>query len=183
MVKEEYKDIIEKYRSKIEEHIDSESTGSVQPNDMKNFSKEYLKFREEALSKSTTTFEEWCNKAENIFKVKPNEKTLNEVKEAIDTAHLNVTPDGVASLSALSALSLITFGLLLSGTFLLLTGTFPIFTFLMFLILALLALIYLNKMPVFLATKWRLNASNQMVITILYIVIYMRHTSNLEHTI
>ena len=33
------------------------------------------------------------------------------------------------------------------------------------------------------AAKWRLKASNQMVLCILYIVMYMRHTSNLEHAV
>ena len=41
----------------------------------------------------------------------------------------------------------------------------------------------LTKIPNYIASRWRLKASNQMVLCVLYIVIYMRHTSNLEHAI
>ena len=41
----------------------------------------------------------------------------------------------------------------------------------------------LTNIPNYLAAKYRLRASNQMVLCILYIVMYMRHTSNLEHAI
>src|SRR3989344_9000070 len=37
--------------------------------------------------------------------------------------------------------------------------------------------------PLRIANKWRLRASNQMVLCVLYIVMYMRHTSNLENAI
>ena len=37
--------------------------------------------------------------------------------------------------------------------------------------------------PARLANKWRLKASSQMVPAILYIVVYMRHTSNLERAV
>ena len=38
----------------------------------------------------------------------------------------------------------------------------------------------LGKIPLFLATKWRMRSSQQMVISIFYVVTFMRHTSNLE---
>ncbi len=53
----------------------------------------------------------------------------------------------------------------------------------MFLLVGLLAIRYLTKMPIYMAARWRLKASNQMVLCILYVVMYMRHTSNLEHAI
>ena len=42
---------------------------------------------------------------------------------------------------------------------------------------------FFNGYPKRLANKWRLKASSQMVPAILYIVVYMRHTSNLEKAI
>jgi hypothetical protein len=42
---------------------------------------------------------------------------------------------------------------------------------------------FLNGYPSRLANKWRLKASSQMVPAILYIVVYMRHTPNLEKAI
>ncbi|VVB83250.1 Uncharacterised protein [uncultured archaeon] len=42
---------------------------------------------------------------------------------------------------------------------------------------------FVNGYPARLANKWRLKASSQMVPEILYIVVYMRHTPNLEKAI
>ena len=42
---------------------------------------------------------------------------------------------------------------------------------------------YVNGYPQRLANKWRLKASSQMVPAILYIVVYMRHTPNLEKAV
>jgi hypothetical protein len=41
----------------------------------------------------------------------------------------------------------------------------------------------MSSVPSRLANKWRLKASSQMVPAILYVVVYMRHTSNLEKAI
>src|SRR3989338_10297892 len=59
----------------------------------------------------------------------------------------------------------------------------PIFLPLVFLLGGLLIIKPLSKYPLRLASLWRLKASNQMVLCILYVVMYMRHTSNLEHAI
>jgi hypothetical protein len=42
---------------------------------------------------------------------------------------------------------------------------------------------YLYTFPARLANQWRLKAGSQMVPCILYIVVYMKHTSNLERAI
>lgn len=179
----EVKDILERYRSKLGEHVDIESEGEVESESMKSFSKEYVKFREEVLSKRMSRYESWCNSAENIIKLKPSDKLQPRLEEAINTSHLNITPSGAVSLAALISLLLIFGGAIISAIIFLVFGVFPIFTLLMFLVAGLVALMYLNKMPIFIATRWRLRASNQMVLAILYVVIYMRHTSNLEHAI
>jgi hypothetical protein len=41
----------------------------------------------------------------------------------------------------------------------------------------------LQQMPKYIANSWRMQASNQMVLCIFYIVTYMRHTSNIERAI
>ncbi|MBI2148736.1 hypothetical protein HYU23_03580 [Candidatus Woesearchaeota archaeon] len=183
MPEEDIKEIIEKYKAKVEKYVDVETEGAAGSESLKAFSKEYLKFREEVLSKKVTRYEKWCSTAENIIKLKPSEKILPKLQEAINTSHLNITPAGAASFAALASLLIIFLGALISVAFYLISNEFPIFTLLMFLIIALVALNYFNKLPIYLATRWRLRASNQMVLAILYIVIYMRHTSNLEHAI
>ena len=42
---------------------------------------------------------------------------------------------------------------------------------------------FVNKYPERLAKKWRLKAASQMVPALLYVVVYMRHTPNLEKAI
>src|SRR3989338_4823855 len=183
MPREDINEILNKYRKKVGDHIDEESEGQVISQDSDSFSKEYQTFREEVISDQVSSYERWFNAAENIFHLKPQDKIINELQEAIDAAHLKINPSGAASLAALVSLLFIFGGMILCGLIFLLTEELPIFTLLMFLILGLGSLLYLNKMPIYLATKWRLKASNQMVLAILYVVIYMRHTSNLEHAI
>ena len=186
--KESTKDVLEKYRSKLGEHIDTETEGE-EPKGSEEFSREYQTFRQEVLSKQRTRYENWCNSAENIIKLKPQEKLLSQLEESIDIAHINITPNGSASFATLVSLLLILSGVLLSVAVYFVSksfnseATFPIFTLLMFLILSFISLVYLNELPIYIATKWRLRASNQMVLCVLYIAIYMRHTSNLEHAI
>lgn len=182
------KEILEKYRSKVREHIDTETEGQVESKTAEEFSKEYQTFREEIVSKQRTKYEKWCETAENIIKLKPPEKLLAKIQESISIAHINITPGGSASFAALASLLIILFGFLFSIIIFLFQeeqtlANFPILTLLIFLIIALLSLNYLNKIPIYITSRWRLKASNQMVLCILYVVIYMRHTSNLEHAI
>lgn len=182
------KEILEKYRSKLGEHIDIEKEGEINPDSEEPFSKEYQIFREEGLSNQRTRYEKWCAAAESIINIKPQDKTLKEIEESISIAHLNLTPTSVASFATLVSLFLLVFGSIISAVIFLLQpeqtlANFPIFTPLIFLIASFVALIVLNKLPIYIAARWRLKASNQMVLCILYAVIYMRHTSNLEHAI
>src|SRR3989344_6054280 len=185
---ESERDILKKYRKKVEEHIDEESGGDVQDSSIEVFSAEYLRFRQESLSQKRSGYENWCNSAENILKFKPSPKILPDLERSIETAHLSITPSGAASFAALIGFLVILLGSLISGIIFLLQKelsfeNFPVFTLMVFLVAGLLSLVYLPRIPIYIATRWRLRASNQMVTCILYVVIYMRHTSNLEHAI
>lgn len=187
---DELKEILSKYKKRVSEHADTASEAS--PEEISNFSREYEQFRQEALSPSTSRYESWCAWAENILKFKPNEKDLPELEKSIAAAHLNVTPTGAASFAALIA-----FGFILLGMFYLFVGAListnffadisqialPLFFPLLFLVLGFVCLKVLARMPIYIASRWRLKASNQMVLCVLYVVIYMRHTSNLENAI
>tara|TARA_Y100000310_G_scaffold341309_2_gene440067 strand:- start:157 stop:1962 length:1806 start_codon:yes stop_codon:yes gene_type:complete len=50
-------------------------------------------------------------------------------------------------------------------------------------LISLLVIIPLQKYPQYLATSWRLKASNQMVLCVFYFATYMRHSSNMERAI
>lgn len=191
MAKEE--DIIKRYKKRISKHIEEESIGDTAS--LEEFSREYVKFREEALSRRTTRYENWCNALEKIVQIKPSEKQLPLLRQAIETAHLNITPTGAATFAVVIGLIIIILGLFvgilvnieyitsaINGT---LTEEMVPNIFLAFAIMILGVIIFkpLTNFPIYLADRWRLKASNQMVLCILYIVMYMRHTPNLEHAI
>jgi len=185
MPKEE--EILKKYKKKISGYTEEESIGETASTD--EFSKEYTKFREEALTRQTTRYENWCNSFEKIVQIKPPEKQIPLLKQAIETAHLNITPTGAATFAIMTSLFLIFLGLFL-GILLnlkpLMEGTLDklsLFTPLSLLIFGVVLIRPLTKIPIYMADRWRLKASNQMVLCILYIVMYMRHTPNLEHAI
>lgn len=168
------REIIEKYSRILEREIKQDIFRS----------KEYEKFKEEAIPE-LSAYEKAC-KNFSFVKVKPNEKVRKELQNHIDFAQLSITPEEAYSF----AISIFLFCVVL---------TFIIFAFLAFylsidigqagLIAFLLLLFsffvyyYFNYKPKNLAFRRRLKASSQMVPCILYIVVYMRHTSNLERAI
>ncbi len=169
-IPEKYDSLLEKYKKKLEQELGG--PGAKEPVIR---TKEYQEFRKEILPGHLNTYEKLCNLSEKILKVKPDPKRGAELQEAIATCHLNVTPAGTTSFSLLFPILFGLFGALVSfvafGSLF-----FPLF----FLILAVVAIKPLDQVPVFLANNWRLKTSNQMVLSIFYVVTYMRHTSNLE---
>jgi len=147
-----------------------------------NFSIEYKVFRKENLEKHLSRYENFCNFSEKILKVSPNKKDIPSINEAINRLQLEITPEGAMSFAVLVGLSVIGFGaaiLLIS----LLLNQLSVILPLLILISGLVIITPLSKYPLHLANEYRLKASNQMVLCILYIVTYMRHTSNLENAV
>lgn len=174
--------ILETARRKLGERIDLD----VYPGE--SFSREYSIFRREAMDVKYTRYEHWCNKAEKLFKVKVKEKDYAKIDAAIKRCHLDMTPDGALSFAMIVGLGLIVFSLIW-GIFSFVVNyngelSFgPIILPLIVMLGGALIIKPLSKYPLRLANQWRLRASNQMVLCILYTVMYMRHTSNLEHAI
>jgi len=177
--KEELSQILEKYSTKLKQEL-----GEQQADRPAYSSREYLEFKKENLPRHFTQYEKLCNLSEKIIQIKPDEKKAKEIQESIDTCHLSVTPAGTTSLSVLGPIIFVLLGLGFSILFPLLTGTsVGMFSIFVFLIIGVSLYLILGKMPGFLADGWRLRASNEMVLTIFYVVTYMRHTSNLEKAI
>jgi len=179
---EEIQDILAKYKSKLKGNIEEIQDYSSS----ETFSQEYQKFRKEALTKRFTTYESLCNTSERILNVQPKEKDYNNLQKSIETAHLNITPTGAYSFSILSSLIIFLLMIFINLISFLMTGdlnTNLILLTLFFLLIIVFAIKPLTNIPNYMASTWRLRASNQMVLCILYIVMYMRHTSNLENAI
>ncbi|MEK6904572.1 MAG: hypothetical protein AABW87_03190 [Nanoarchaeota archaeon] len=172
-------EILRKYSSQLGASVDLDqySPGSGK------FSREYNIFRREALDKQVTVYEDWCNKLVNLVRIKASEKEREQLEESIEIAHLNITPEGAASFAAFIGISFVVAGLLVMSLFYFAAGAFQWFLPLLLVLIGLFSIKPLTHLPNYMANRWRLEASNQMVLCILYIVMYMRHTSNLEHAV
>jgi hypothetical protein len=171
------KDVLNKYGSKLEGQVNSYNSGKG------NYSSEYSTFKKEA-SPELNRYEKLCKSLGNFVKINISEKDKNKFEKQLADAHVDVEPWQAMGLSVMSFLVFFILGLFISIAVVLINGmdiaAFPgLFFFLM--IIAGFFLFYLmNSYPARLANKWRLKASSQMVPALLYVVVYMRHTPNLE---
>ncbi|NPE29606.1 hypothetical protein HNV12_16925 [Methanococcoides sp. SA1] len=182
-------DILKKYGARIEKEVKgydaSQVAGrrsQVAEEGGKKFSKSYEQFRSSMLPEFSR-YEKWCKSMGNFVKVKAGEKDSKRIGRAIDIAHLNVTPGEVVGFATMLLFFTLFGGILFFTALWLITGAFSfMFLFLIF-VVSIFLFFYASKTPERLAVRWRLKASSQMVPAILYIVIYMKHTSNFEKAI
>lgn len=180
--REEVERLLKKYQSKLEKRINLSNVDEYRPDP--EFSKEYSKFREEATSTTLTSYEKLCNFSETIVKVTPPKKDLPSLEESIRMAHINITPNGAAAFAILFSSLIVLFSLFVGVLSYVLTGAFNLLLFsVMISLIAILMVKPFTLIPRNIATKWRLRVNDQMVLCILYVVIYMRHTSNFENAI
>ncbi len=182
------RDILRKHSARIE--------GKIKTSDIKttSYSREYVRFKQE-MAPELTRFERWCRSLGSVIKLKVSEKDEDKIRKQLKIAHLDIEPWQALTLSVMTFLTVFVLGLLTSvaiafikgsGEGGLIAGAFANFPFLFFILIVLLSLFlfyFVNGYPARLANKWRLKASSQMVPAILYVVVYMRHTPNLEKAI
>ncbi len=169
-------DIFKKYGRRIEEEIQTEKVP------VGEFSKEYLQFKKDMMPQ-LSRYESLAKKLGSVIKLKISEKDENRIQKQLNTAHLDVTPSQTLTLAVVFLLLTFFVGVLISVALFILTGNFPLLFIFLILIAALFLFYYFYSTPSRLANKWRLKASSQMVPCILYIVAYMKHTSNLERAV
>jgi len=131
-------------------------------------------------------YEKWCRSLGNIVKLNVAEKDKQQIKRQLEIAHLDVEPSQALTLSVMSFVIVFLVGLLISVSVLLIKGSIESFPFLFFILMIVFSVFlfyFVNGYPARLANKWRLKASSQMVPAILYVVVYMRHTPNLEKAV
>ncbi len=183
MRKPTVEEILKKHIARIETEI---KTSKV---DRTNYSKEYATFKEE-MAPDLNKYEKWCRSLGSFIRLKVSEKDEEKVKKHLEVAHLDVLPWQALTLSVMSFVAVFLIGLLISVAVALIKGptttggiAFPLLFFFLMVIVSIFLFYFVNKYPERLAKKWRLKASSQMVPAILYIVVYMRHTPNLERAI
>lgn len=178
MPKPSTSDILAKYRRKIEREM-----GSYSPNsEEKSYSREYIKFKEDMLPEMSR-YQRWTQTLGNLITLKVSKKDENKIKRYLDIAHLNVTPSQALTLAILSLLvSFLGFTLLTLSLYFI-WDVFNLSFFFLGILSSLFIFYYTYSMPKRLANIWRLKASSQMVPALLYIIVYMKHTPNLERAI
>ncbi|MBU2616603.1 MAG: hypothetical protein KKB79_01320, partial [Nanoarchaeota archaeon] len=172
-------EILRKYGSRIESRMSGFGKKGV------DYSKEYVNFRQE-MSPSISRYERWCKSIGSLVKLNVSEKDSAEIKKHLDVAHLDLEPWQPLTLSVMSFLIVFFAGVLISSAVAFIRGSILAFPFLFFFLMVMVSsfLFYFMKgYPKRLALQWRLKASSQMVPAILYVVVYMRHTPNLERAI
>lgn len=145
-------------------------------------SEEYKRFKEEELGALVplTLYEKLCHGASGILRITVDQKTGKKLQEAIDFAHLHITPSQVASLTLLFtfAICLPTFLLLVMKN-LGLPGmdlSLSMFTFMTAMAIG----YYIYLYPLHLRKRYEMSVGSDMVSAILYTVVYMRNTPSLE---
>jgi len=182
-------EILRRYGAKIESQFgDKPSFASS------GYSSEYMNFKAE-LALDLTRYEKWCNSLGSVIKLNVSEKDQQKMSKHLEAAHIDVEPWQALTLAVMSFVTVFFLGLISSlgiailktsggeGVFAGIVGNFPILYFFLTLVLSLALFYFVKAYPQRLANKWRLKASSQMVPAILYVVVYMRHTPNLEKAI
>ncbi len=169
------KEILEKYSKKLESEITNSEETPTSSQDYSHFKKDMIN--------ELSRYERWCQSLGNILKVKVSEKDRVRIQKHLDVSKINVTPSQALSLSIVSFIGLFLLTLLVSVSILLITSEFPLLFAFLGIIASMFVFYYTYSLPERLANLWRLKASSEMVPAILYIVIYMKHTSNLERAI
>ncbi|MCK4669586.1 MAG: hypothetical protein KAT43_00160 [Nanoarchaeota archaeon] len=178
-------DLKRKYMERLRRGFEEKSKQAIEAETAQRIeTKHYLDFKKEILPKKLSLYERGCQHAGKIIKIKPGKKRYPIIQDAIETCHLDITPEGVVSFSILFPIIFaVIFGLLGYIIPALIIGETTLFFSIFFLLVALLLIPILGKLPEQFAKKWHLAASNQMVQCIFFIVTYMRHTSNIENAI
>ncbi len=174
------KEILNKYSAKLDKSIKSSKPRNT------NYSREYLIFKKEIASEFSR-YEKWCKSLGSMIKINFSKKDEDKIKKSIEIAHIDIEPWQALNLGIMAFLGIFLIGLLISVAVVFIgeegISTFPILFFILTIILGLFLFYFFNGYPQRLANKWRLKASSQMVPAILYLVVYMKHTSNLEKAI
>lgn len=128
--------------------------------------------------KKETIYEKLCNLSEKIVPIPSIKRKEKDFQEAIDFCHLNITPKGAMTLSIISTLILLLFLILLT-----IIGIIP-GKLTLLLVLAVLGLGYfLFRYPLYYVTQYKIKASSDMVLAVVYMTVSMKTKSNLENAV
>jgi len=182
MVDKDVKDILKKYSRKIEQEVHGFEAGSAQGKQNAEISQEFLQFKKDMMPE-LSKYEKWVRSLGNFVKIRLAPKDEARISKQLEIAHLEVSPGEVVGLAIMGFLGVFFISILISIAIWLFGVGFPFLFLFLMLISSFFLFYYFYSMPARLAVRWRLKAGSQMVPAILYTVIYMKHTSNLERAV
>lgn len=116
-----------------------------------------------------------ANFSEKVIRISPDENTKRDLESAIGFTGLRVTATGVISLMILTIMVFV-----FLSVFLIVLGVIPLIGGLFLSMTGVGLSYYFLKYPINLVKTFRIKASSQVVLAILYIVVSMRISPNLE---
>ncbi len=129
-------------------------------------------------SRKLNSYEKLCNLSEKLVSIPVGKKTEEKLQGAIDFSHLNVTPKSVFTVSIFLTIILFLFSVLFG-----VLGFFPIHLTLIFVFGSFGIGYYFYNYSFQYARRYKIEASSEMVLAILYMTISMKVKSNLESAI
>ena len=146
--------------------------------DLVPYPSEYLTFLEELKQKPVTFYEKACAFAEKYLAINPDEKAKVKIEEALKAGYTNATPRGAFSLAILVTL-IILISVAYSIIFLNIGTVFGLFG----VMLVFGTFWYFYNYPNTRAKSMGIKMSSDSVLAILYMIIYMRSSPNMEGAI
>ena len=177
----------ERKREKIKEIVDNLDRDIQRPpydNDSSNnrgYSRRYKEYqKEEKRSREKTRYEEMCHKMASIFNLEADESIQNKLNPSLNLLGWQLTPGMVLS----GAVGLGIFSFLIWGFVfiinLLLGAILPVSLLMIALTGPIGVGVYAFYKPIFAAKNKVIASSGEMILAILYMVVYMRSSPNLE---
>ena len=168
----------EKWGKELERLLDREEKeiGSPGKERLRFTSREYETFKEEEKKhKKKSLYEKLCNIAGGILVIEPSDEKKEELQRSIDMSYMQIKPEDAYSFAVLSGLGIFVLAILL-----ILVGVASIVFGLILFMMGALTIYLLAEYPNSEARLFRVKAADQIMLAIIYMVIYMRTSPNLE---
>ena len=157
-------------------------------NSKKGFSRRYKEYKEEdSRSRETSTYEKFCYQMSSVLNLKADDSVKNKLNPAIKLLGLEITPGMVLSATvgvfilsfAFWALSIV-FNQALGAVFGLGSGVIPFSLMAILVMVPIMLTAYTFYKPIFDAKTKVIQSSGEMILAVLYMVVYMRSSPSLE---
>lgn len=141
--------------------------------------KDYMK--DEENSQERNSYEKLCYEMANVFNMKAGEQTHKKLTPPINLLGWDITPGMVMSATVgVFLLSFMAWMMLFMINTLVLGGLIPISIMMIMMIAPMIAGAYTYYKPKYAAQSKLIESSGEMILAILYMVVYMRSSPNLE---